>query len=277
MQKDYYQVLGIEEQASAEEIKLAYRQLAKIHHPDQNQSPEAHDQFIAISEAYEVLKNAAARQHYDRRRKGLETDFDTIDHLAKAFARAQALARQRAEAQARRNREALAEKMAEEARWIAFARLSFRVGLGLVLFLLIDFMGARWNGPAPILQKRLHGGSRKYLMTTATDHFIVEAQEATHISPGWLLRHKRTWLMGKKIELRAASFYQPSGEPIGKETVLTPQVSIYRPFFFFPLLMAISASMIAFTRSRLSARGQFQLALLTMFCAGASLLISLLG
>jgi DnaJ domain len=53
----YYQLLGLSEQASVEELKQAYRQKAKQLHPDRNQAPEAHRDFILLNEAYACLLN----------------------------------------------------------------------------------------------------------------------------------------------------------------------------------------------------------------------------
>lgn len=53
----YYTILGISESASDEEIKLAYRKLAKKLHPDRNKAPNAHEQFIQLAAAYEALIN----------------------------------------------------------------------------------------------------------------------------------------------------------------------------------------------------------------------------
>ena len=58
--KNYYQILGVSENSSVEEIKQAYRKLAKKYHPDINKLPDAHQRFIEISEAYEVLFQRAA-------------------------------------------------------------------------------------------------------------------------------------------------------------------------------------------------------------------------
>lgn len=55
--ESYFHVLGVSSNASIEEIKRAYRQKAKILHPDKNKSAEAHEQFILLTEAYECLIN----------------------------------------------------------------------------------------------------------------------------------------------------------------------------------------------------------------------------
>lgn len=64
--KDFYDILGVNKRANDKEIKSAYRQLSKQYHPDKNQSPEAHDKFVEIGEAYEVLSNKEKRSNYDQ-------------------------------------------------------------------------------------------------------------------------------------------------------------------------------------------------------------------
>jgi curved DNA-binding protein len=65
--KDYYQALGVDRKASAEEIKKAYRKLALKYHPDRNPGDKAaEDKFKDINEAYQVLGEPTKRQRYDQ-------------------------------------------------------------------------------------------------------------------------------------------------------------------------------------------------------------------
>lgn len=66
MAADLYEVLGVSKDASQQDIKKAYRQLAKEYHPDRNPDPDAEETFKKISTAYEVLSDPEKRQAYDR-------------------------------------------------------------------------------------------------------------------------------------------------------------------------------------------------------------------
>lgn len=64
--RDYYEVLGISKSASKQEIKKAYRRLAKKYHPDMNKSQDAEEKFKEVQEAYEVLSNDQKKTAYDQ-------------------------------------------------------------------------------------------------------------------------------------------------------------------------------------------------------------------
>lgn len=64
--RDYYEILGVPKNATAAEIKTAYRKLAGQHHPDVDKTPGAAERFKEISEAYQVLSEPEKRQAYDQ-------------------------------------------------------------------------------------------------------------------------------------------------------------------------------------------------------------------
>ena len=70
MKKDYYKILGVSKNASEEEIKEAYRKLAKKYHPDKNKgNKDAEDRFKEINEAHDVLSDKKKRSQYDQLRQ----------------------------------------------------------------------------------------------------------------------------------------------------------------------------------------------------------------
>jgi curved DNA-binding protein len=64
--KDYYATLGLDRSASADDVKRAYRKLARKYHPDVSKEPDAEARFKDVAEAYEVLKDAEKRAAYDQ-------------------------------------------------------------------------------------------------------------------------------------------------------------------------------------------------------------------
>jgi len=74
--KDYYKALGVERNASADDIKKAYRKLAHKFHPDVSKEKDAKEKFQEVGEAYETLKNPEKRAAYDQLGSGFEAGQD---------------------------------------------------------------------------------------------------------------------------------------------------------------------------------------------------------
>ncbi len=70
MEKDYYRILGVGQNAEAKEIKEAYRQMAFKYHPDRNtENPDAAEKMKAMNEAYAVLSDSSKKREYDSLRQ----------------------------------------------------------------------------------------------------------------------------------------------------------------------------------------------------------------
>ncbi len=119
--KDHYQVLGIDRSANADEVKRAYRKLARRYHPDRNDAPDATERFLSVKRAHEEMlrraKRRAARPDAARRRSTSRSPPPGAAARERAEAEARARARKaQAEAEDRAKKARAREARAREAR-----------------------------------------------------------------------------------------------------------------------------------------------------------------
>ena len=79
--RDYYQILRVRDDATAEEIKTSYRRLALRLHPDRNDQANAMDKFLEVQQAYEVLSDPVRKRQYDLKRVIEQSMPDLIEEL----------------------------------------------------------------------------------------------------------------------------------------------------------------------------------------------------
>jgi len=98
MYKDFYKILEISRDADLNTIKKAYRRLALIYHPDKNKHSEAQSKFVAITEAYEILKDPQKRKLYDA---NFESAYNTKSATSENYEKSKAKWSEEAEQKAR--------------------------------------------------------------------------------------------------------------------------------------------------------------------------------
>lgn len=85
MQKDYYKILGVNKNASDDEIRKAYRQMSHRFHPDKQCNNSNTSKFIEANEAYSVLKDKTTKQKYDRMMESNEVPVNYVSQTESSY------------------------------------------------------------------------------------------------------------------------------------------------------------------------------------------------
>lgn len=150
--EDYYEILDIPHNASEEELKSAYRKLARQWHPDVCKQPDAHQQFVKIAKTYEILRDPSMRRQYDYVRAYGQSDHTGQSHssyseTAQNFNQTQQTARQQDKAYVRK---AQAAAVREEMLSLGSRMASGFKGCLLLLMFILTFTGVAAPLAVPI-------------------------------------------------------------------------------------------------------------------------------
>ncbi|GGG28085.1 J domain-containing protein [Hymenobacter glacieicola] len=237
----FYATLEVSEQATAEEIRRAYRRLVLLTHPDRTPDPAAHERYLAINAAYDVLSQPERRQLYDaalaiRRRPPASVPPTAPPRLGRDRDR-----HRRPVAQARRgpSPDPYAVVFARYAPWARRFCVLMLVFCGL---LLVDFCWTQ-EYPREVVQavERHSLSSRR---SGSVTYYTFHTQHAN------FRNYDYDWTIGTALAIRKSALFGQIREfaVSGKGWQRADQVSIYGNFLFAPLLLLLIAAAGAFWR-----------------------------
>jgi curved DNA-binding protein CbpA len=223
--KDYYQILGVSPDSSAQDIKRSFRRLAVGLHPDKNSRPEAEAMFKEVNEAYEVLSDPASRAQYDLSRSGVSP---TARHRDPAYRRReQAGYRYRPPA-------GPPPRMVFMASVLRYFRLLFLAGTCWSIFLLIDFSLPLQMRHEQVLTNKddlrrmlLRRSNTDLLVTSSGMHFPLTYAEIKYFPHGSnvIIHYSKILSVLVKVESETSGY------------TLHNLASVYRNFSFAPIVL----------------------------------------
>jgi|GEM_PF-1771039 len=239
----HYQTLGLGEQASADDIRRAYRRLVLLTHPDRTPDPAAHARYLAINAAYDVLGQARRRAGYDALLWAQRHPPASPPAASPAPSQPAPAARPAGRGGPQPDRYA-----ADYARYSPYARWVCRVVLAFCALLLLDLCCTTSSDepilaldgfvvPSPELSRAV--GTHAIALADVDFHYYNEYGDSLFV--GQKLRVRRTPLfgvvrsVGYPTELLLPSLHEPP--------------TIYSTFVFIPLLMAAVAALGALPES----------------------------
>lgn len=222
--KNYYFILGLSINASAAEIKHAYRQLALQFHPDKNPSPQAESIFKEANEAYEILSDPLRKAFYDQMLKGAEVQQPRPTHRDPRY-------RPQPQAQAQRKPTHRQEILAMMARNLRYAQMVSRLTLLFSIILITDYALPKVKTTTQIVMQYESTGSTLKLKLKDGKSVNINRASAQKISKVTPLNIYQSVLFAVPISLENQQTH----------TIIPISLSIYGIFIFWPLLLLITS------------------------------------
>ncbi|MEM7367660.1 MAG: J domain-containing protein [Bacteroidota bacterium] len=249
MAKDYYQVLGLSQQASEQEIKHSFRQLAMKLHPDSNSDPNAHDLFLQLNEAYQTLSDPQLRKQYDlqlqRFKNGDPFAFQKRKVYQPGPKRPTDPADISEEERRRRYREAKIKQekaiFAEFVQYRPYVKILSWISLGLMLVFLLDWGLGKASEPeklVDVIQSYEPGSQLRCEVQTPQRILPIRCNRVELLTRGDYLTFYSTPLFGKTYRIIVQASPDALSSAQGSKSVrFSPKPSIYNIFSFFWVLL----------------------------------------
>ncbi len=240
--KDYYQILGVSQQAHEEEIKRTFRKLVITYHPDKNSSPEAEIIILEINEAYEVLSDPEKRTLYDNLLSGR-----TVVERVRPHHHRDPRYRRRAPDPNYKSKLQLKLEMLEA--YLPQALFISRCALAFSLFIALDFLfpSSRENEIIARMKSKQYGlrmGSVQQLLTNKNNLFKLNREDIQYFREGMtVLVTYSTW-MRVPISIESSETHYKAIIP----------ATIYANFSFVPLILLVTSALGAFYKKGIEFR-----------------------
>ncbi|PJJ54485.1 J domain-containing protein [Hymenobacter chitinivorans] len=236
MMPNHYHTLGVDEQATPDDIRRAYRRLVLLTHPDRTTDPAAHQRFLRINEAYDVLSNPARRRGYDALLEASRTPLPPPPPRTAPGSPPQGRPYRPATANPPRQRRPAPINFGAYQRPV---RLWGRILLLLGLLVFIDYYGLRYTTTASLLSAAIYdSGADTYIIRTSKGKFLTSGDYTAGGNSSAGLVQLRVSLLGHFI--REARFL-PAGPPL-------PVLFRHQALFTFTSLLLLAAG---FTQGKL--------------------------
>jgi len=177
----HYDILGVDPEASEQEIKAAYRKLVKQYHPDKNDSDEARQQIVLVNAAYEILSDPEKRIEYDSFSASVFTEATESEEYRQAYREAYILEKKKKARVAKRNKLKL-ERLA----FRVFRVLTFPILIFAIVLIVDHFLPGVKYTEVPIQgwQKVTHSksGYESVYSFMQTKNFEFEVPNEVHLN-----------------------------------------------------------------------------------------------
>lgn len=254
MFKDYYEILGVTKEATEKDLKKSFRSLAMEFHPDSNDDPYAHQKFLDINEAYQILGDQLKRRQYDNRYEFLKRS--KVNGNSSAYYSA-------TQAYNYRPSPPRESRQQEFSRYATISRIIAYLALVFALTIVLDYFMAQTSAPETVLSGSLNQGpGGEMILRIKTDHqeFLLDYKHFEQLGKGDKASLRTTPIFGITTHLFVYSANQPQfgklsdlyREELAIEPVysFSPHYGIYNVFSFFLIGLLTASLMGAFVRNR---------------------------